>query len=118
MPQSARVEGEEKRIQKKKVQAKEEKETEAKDNKKLKSPTTFLSDGSGIRKNLNLKFWHCTLDKFVVFDGQNPLEPLLCFSECNYCVDFKTGIIKLVTPTVSKWEPFFILSEICSASAG
>ena len=52
MPQSARVEGEEKRIQKKKVQAKEEKETEAEDNKKLKSPTTFLSDGSGIRKNL------------------------------------------------------------------
>ena len=40
MPQSARVEGEEKRIQKKNVQAKEEKENEA-DNKKLKSPTTF-----------------------------------------------------------------------------
>ena len=40
MPQSARVEGEEKRIRKKKkVQAIEEKENEA-DNKKLKSPTT------------------------------------------------------------------------------
>ena len=62
MPQSARVEGEEKRIQKKKVQAKEEKETEAKDNKKLKSPTTFLSDGSGIRKNLNLIFWKCAIE--------------------------------------------------------
>ena len=60
MPQSARVEGEEKRIQKKKVQAKEEKETE--DNKKLKSPTTFLSDGSGIRKNPNLKFWKCAIE--------------------------------------------------------
>ena len=63
MPQSARVEGEEKRIQKKKVQAKEEKETEAaEDNKKLKSPTAFLSDGSGIRKNLNLKFWNCAIE--------------------------------------------------------
>ena len=62
MPQSARVEGEEKRIQKKKVQAKEEKETKAEDNIKLKSPTTFLSDGSGIRKNLYLKFWNCAIE--------------------------------------------------------
>ena len=63
MPQSARVEGEEKRIQKKKVQAKEEKETKAaEDNKKLKSPTTFLSDRSGIRKNLYLKFWDCAIE--------------------------------------------------------
>lgn len=67
MPQSARVEGEEKRIQKKKVQAKEEKETEAaEDNKKLKSPTTFLSDGSGIRKNLNLKFWNCAMEYLIM----------------------------------------------------
>ena len=67
MPQSARVEGEEKRIQKKKVQAKEEKETEAaEDNKKLKSPTTFLSDGSGIRKNLNLKFWDCAMEYLIM----------------------------------------------------
>ena len=41
MPQSARVEGEEKRIRKKKkVQAIEEKEENEADNKKLKSPTT------------------------------------------------------------------------------
>ena len=59
-----------------------------------------------------------TLNKFNVFDGQNPLEPLLCFSEHNDCVDFKTGLKKLVTPTLSKWGPFFILSEICFAVAG
>ena len=54
----------------------------------------------------DLKQWYMyylkyTLNNFNVFDGQNPLEPLLCFSERNYCVDFKTGLKKLVTPTVS-----------------